>query len=161
MGQFLSLVLIYNLWKLFARLLEPSRHLEAAVARRWFLLIATKLVKSARQLAVCLSTQGAWWQQLCESYTRVARWLAAIAPQLAFPPPPQPQIQAGKSTPTAEFRLNGQSGGLPEKESCEPDTIEDESATPTRKSPVYPEALHSVAAWRCRPRYAPQIKVRQ
>ena len=89
------LVLVYNLWNLFARLLEPSRHLEAAGARRWFLLIAAKLVKSGRQLAVCLSAQGAWWQQLRERYTRVAQWLAATAPQLAFPPPPPlaaPQI---------------------------------------------------------------------
>ncbi len=86
------LVLIYNLWSLFSRLLEPSRHLEAASARRWFLLIAAKLVKSGRQLALCLSAQGAWWQQLRESYTRVATWLKSTAPQLAFPPPPQPQL---------------------------------------------------------------------
>jgi len=61
------LVLVYNLWNLFARLSEPSRHLEAAGARRWFLSIAIKLVKSGRQLAVWLSTQRARRQHLRKS----------------------------------------------------------------------------------------------
>ena len=78
------LVLTYNLWTLFCRLLEPSRHLEAAGARRWFLLIAGKLVRSGRQLAVCLGAQGEWWQRLRDAYHRVALWLASTAPQLPF-----------------------------------------------------------------------------
>ncbi len=88
------LVLICHLWNLFARLLEPSRHLEAAGACRRFLLIAAKPVKTGRPLAVCLRAQGAWWRQLRESHTRVAHWIAATAPQLPFPPSLQPQIPA-------------------------------------------------------------------
>ncbi|MEN9576770.1 MAG: hypothetical protein RL514_4625 [Verrucomicrobiota bacterium] len=37
-------LLIYNLWHLFLRLLEPDRHVEIAGGRRWFLLIAARLV---------------------------------------------------------------------------------------------------------------------
>ena len=54
------LLLVYNLWSLFARLLEPGRHIEAAGSRRWFLIIAARLVKSGRQLAVQLSVKDAW-----------------------------------------------------------------------------------------------------
>ena len=82
------LLLVYNLWTLFVRLLEPARHVEAAGSRRWFLIIAARLVKSGRQLAVQLSVKDAWWQQLKAGYERVARWLAATAPQLKIVPPP-------------------------------------------------------------------------
>lgn len=43
------LLLVYNLWSLFARLLKPSRHLEAAGSRRWFLIIAARMIESGRQ----------------------------------------------------------------------------------------------------------------
>jgi len=92
-GERLSclLLLVYNLWSLFVRLLEPGRHVEAAGSRRWFLVIAARLVKNGRQLAVQLSVKDAWWQQLKTGYERVARWLAATAPQLKIiPPPPLP-----------------------------------------------------------------------
>lgn len=82
------LLLVYNLWSLFVRLLEPSRHVEAAGSRRWFLIIAARLVKSGRQKTVQVSVQGAWWQQLKAGYERVARWLAATAPQLKIIPSP-------------------------------------------------------------------------
>ena len=34
------LLLSYNLWNLFLRLMQPERHVEAFQGRRWFLLIA-------------------------------------------------------------------------------------------------------------------------
>ena len=86
------LLLVYNLWSLFVRLLEPSRHVEAAGSRRWFLVIAARLVESGRQKTLQLSVQGRWWAQLKAGYIRVAQWLAATAPQLKIPPPLPPQI---------------------------------------------------------------------
>jgi hypothetical protein len=80
------LLLVYNLWSLFARLLEPGRHIEAAGSRRWFLIIAARLVKSGRQLAVQLSVKDTWWLQLKAGYQRVALWLATTAPQLKLIP---------------------------------------------------------------------------
>jgi hypothetical protein len=87
-------LLVYNLWHLFLRLLEPSRHVESAGGRRWFLLIAARLVQSGRQKTLQVSVSGKWWEQLCDGYERVCAWLAATAPQLktgvlGVPPPPQ------------------------------------------------------------------------
>lgn len=81
------LLLVYNLWSLFVRLLEPTRHVEAAGSRRWFLVIAARLVESGRQKTLQVSVQGRWWEQLKTGYTRVAQWLASTAPQLKIPPP--------------------------------------------------------------------------
>jgi hypothetical protein len=81
------LLLVYNLWSLFVRLLEPSRHIEAAGSRRWFLVIAARLVESGRQMTLHVSVQGRWWELLQAGYTRVAQWLATTAPQLKIPPP--------------------------------------------------------------------------
>lgn len=75
-------LLIYNLWHLFLRLLEPGRHVESAGGRRWFLLIAARLVKSGRQKTLQVSVSGKWWEQLRAGYQRVCAWLAATAPQL-------------------------------------------------------------------------------
>lgn len=75
-------LLIYNLWHLFLRLLEPARHVESAGGRRWFLLIAARLVQSGRQKTLQVSVHGKWWQQLRAGYERLCAWLTATAPQL-------------------------------------------------------------------------------
>jgi len=75
-------LLIYNLWHLFLRLLEPARHVESAGGRRWFLLIAARLVQSGRQKTLQVSVSGKWWKQLQAGYQRVCAWLATTAPQL-------------------------------------------------------------------------------
>ena len=90
------LLLAYNLWSLYMRLIEPRKHVEAVTSRRWFLLIAGRLVESGRQKALALSVQGTWWQELKEGYQRVTRWLRATAPQLKelmTPPPLQLPVQ--------------------------------------------------------------------
>jgi hypothetical protein len=57
-------LLVYNLWTLFVRLLEPGRHEEVAGSRRCFLVLAAKLVASGSQKTLQLSMQGRWWEQL-------------------------------------------------------------------------------------------------
>ena len=90
------LLVVYNLWNLFVRLLEPNRHVEARHGRRWFLCIAARLVKSGRQRTWKMAVSGEWWTALREGYERVLRWLALTAPQLesirAHSPPPDAQI---------------------------------------------------------------------
>ena len=78
-------LLIYNLWHLFLRLLEPAQHVESAGGRRWFLLIAARLVQSGRQKTLQVSVSGKWWKQLEAGYQRVCAWLASTAPQLKIP----------------------------------------------------------------------------
>ena len=75
-------LVVYNLWHLFLRLLEPARHVETRTGRRWFLLIAGRLTKSGRGLHFSIASSGEWWQQLKAGYERVCRWLEATAPQL-------------------------------------------------------------------------------
>ena len=76
------LLLAYNLWNLFMRLMVPSRHVEAASGRRWFLLIAARLTKSGRKHLVQVSTRGRWWRLLIEGYKRLLLWISLTAPQL-------------------------------------------------------------------------------
>ena len=49
LDRFLSdtrlLLLVYNLWTLFVRFIVPQKHTEAKRGRRWFLLIAARLVE--------------------------------------------------------------------------------------------------------------------
>jgi hypothetical protein len=78
------LLLVYNLWVLFVRFIEPRKHVEAGRGRRWFLLIAARLVQSGRQkeLQVCIS--GGWAKQLRDGYTRLHEWIRSTAPQFKY-----------------------------------------------------------------------------
>jgi len=81
------LLVTYNLWNLFLRLLEPSRHIEAKHGRRWFLFIGAKLVRTARQRTLRIGVSETWWNALKQGYERVHAWLDLTAPQLHQIPP--------------------------------------------------------------------------
>jgi hypothetical protein len=83
------LLLVYNLWVLFVRFIVPHKHTEAKRGRRWFLLIAARLVQSGRQKEVQVSIRGGWAEQLREGYLRLHDWIRTTAPQLktAIPVP--------------------------------------------------------------------------
>jgi hypothetical protein len=78
------MLLTYNSWNLFLRLMEPTRHVEAFEGRRWFLLMAARLVKSGRMLAMKISVADDWRRMLTDGYKRVCAWLESTAPQLTF-----------------------------------------------------------------------------
>jgi hypothetical protein len=78
------LLLTYNYWNLFLRLMEPSRHVEAFQGRRWFLLMAARLVESGRTLKVKVAVVGEWWRMVSDGFARVCAWLESTAPQLGF-----------------------------------------------------------------------------
>lgn len=77
-------LLTYNLWTLFTRLmgLNPGHHSEAVKSRRDFLLMAAQLVESGRQRTVKLAVKAEWWKVLKACYERLRTWLATTAPQL-------------------------------------------------------------------------------
>jgi len=77
-------LLTYNLWNLFLRLLEPGRHVEAFQGRRWFLLIAARLVKSGGSRTVRISVADEWRRIVTDGYKRVGAWLVSTAPQLGW-----------------------------------------------------------------------------
>jgi hypothetical protein len=76
------LLVVYNLWVLFVRFIVPQKHTEAKRGRRWFLLIAARLVQSGRQKEVQLSIRGGWAEQLRDGYLRLHEWIRTTAPQL-------------------------------------------------------------------------------
>jgi hypothetical protein len=76
------LLVAYNTWNLFLRLLEPNRHVEAKHGRRWFLFISARLVKSQRQRTWKMAISGHWRADLMQGYQRVLAWLNLTAPQL-------------------------------------------------------------------------------
>lgn len=84
------LLLSYNLWNLFLRLLEPSRHVEARHGRRWFLFLSARLVRGSRQRVWKIAVGGEWWATLQAGYERVLQWLALTAPQLKSIQPQAP-----------------------------------------------------------------------
>ena len=76
------LLLTYNLWNLFLRLMKPEKHLEAISARKWFLLIAARLVKSSRQRSLQIAVTQGWWDELKLGFQRLCDWIRSTAPQL-------------------------------------------------------------------------------
>jgi Transposase DDE domain group 1 len=77
-------LLTYNLWSLFTRLmgLNPGHHTEAVKSRRNFLFMAAQVVESGRQRTLKLAVKADWWEVLKGCYERLRAWLAATAPQL-------------------------------------------------------------------------------
>ena len=77
-------LLTYNLWSLFTRLmvLNPGHHTEAIKSRRDFLFLAAQVVESGRQRTVKLAVKAEWWKTLKVCYQRLRTWLVATAPQL-------------------------------------------------------------------------------
>ncbi len=78
------LLVAYNLWNLFLRLLEPSRHVEARHGRRWFLMLSARLTRGGRQRTWKMAVGGEWWANLKAGYERLLHCLSLTAPQLAF-----------------------------------------------------------------------------
>lgn len=81
------LLVVYNLWVLFVRFIVPQQHTEAKRGRRWFLLIAARLVQSGRQKEVQISIRGGWAQQMRTGYLRLHDWIRTTAPQLKYTMP--------------------------------------------------------------------------
>jgi hypothetical protein len=75
------LLVVYNLWVLFVRFIEPKKHTEAKRGRRWFLLIAARLVQSSGQKEMQVSIRGGWAEQLRTGYTKLHEWISTTAPQ--------------------------------------------------------------------------------
>jgi hypothetical protein len=87
-----TLLLIYNLWSLFVRVVKnQGGHTEAITSRYQLLLIPAKLACSGRRKIVKLAVAGKFASFLKAAYQRLLDWLNQTAPQLnltsAKPPP--------------------------------------------------------------------------
>ena len=95
------LLVVYNLWVLFVRFIVPHKHTEAKRGRRWFLVIAARLVQSGRQKEVQLSVSGGWAQIMRDGFARLHQWIHSTAPQLKTVGPQPPENTPNLSTSTA------------------------------------------------------------
>lgn len=77
------LLLIYNLWSLFVRVLKnQGGHTEAIKSRYELLLIPAKMVLSGRRKIVKLAVGSRFASFLKQAYQRLVQWLSRTAPQL-------------------------------------------------------------------------------
>ena len=86
------LLLVYNLWSLFVRVLKnQGGHTEAIKSRYELLLIPAKLVLRRRRKIIKLAVGGKVASFLKQAYQRLEQWLGRTAPQLSLsmgkPPP--------------------------------------------------------------------------
>jgi hypothetical protein len=86
------LLLVYNLWSLFVRVLKnQGGHTEAIRSRHELLFIPAKLVLSGRQRVVKVAVGSKFAGFLKQAYRRLEQWLGRTAPQLKLsmgkPPP--------------------------------------------------------------------------
>lgn len=77
------LLLTYNLWSMFVRVIkEEDKHTEAVTSRDELLMIPAKLVESGRRKTLKLAVSEKWWAAISQAYERLRRWLERTAPQL-------------------------------------------------------------------------------
>jgi hypothetical protein len=90
------LLLIYNLWSMFVRVLKnQGGHTEAIKSRYELLLIPAKMVLSGRRKIVKLAVGGKFASFLKQACRRLEEWLSQTAPQLS--------LTMGKSPPWLLF----------------------------------------------------------
>jgi hypothetical protein len=90
------LLLIYNLWSLFVRVLKnQGSHTEAIKSRYELLLIPAKMVLSGRRKIVKLAVGSKFASFLKQAYQRLEQWLnltmGKSPPWLLFDPTQAPQ----------------------------------------------------------------------
>lgn len=92
------LLLVYNLWTMFSRVLKnQGGHSEAITSRYELLMIPGKIVESGRQKTVILSVSKKLETLLKAAYQRLHAWLNQTAPQLI--------LYSGKPPPWTLFNL--------------------------------------------------------
>lgn len=86
------LLLIYNLWTMFVRVLKNQGiHSEAIRSRYELLMISGRIVTTGRRKTIVLSVSQKLATFLKAAYQRLHEWLSRTAPQLTLsnekPPP--------------------------------------------------------------------------
>jgi len=75
-------MLSYNLWSLFVRFFNLTKHEEAQCSRKEFLLLASSLTRSGRETTLKISVSDRLWRRIRVGYDRLLFWLKRTAPQL-------------------------------------------------------------------------------
>lgn len=75
-------MLSYNLWSLFVRFFNLTKHEEAQCSRKEFLMLASSLTRSGRETTLKMSVSDKLWKRIRVGYDRLLYWLRSTAPQL-------------------------------------------------------------------------------
>lgn len=75
-------ILSYNLWSIFVRFFNLTKHEEAQCSRKEFLFLASSLTRSGRETTLKISVSDRLWKRIREGYERLLFWLRQTAPQL-------------------------------------------------------------------------------
>jgi len=75
-------LLSYNLWSLFIRFFNLSKHEEARNSRRDFLLLASQYIEKGRERILKMSAIDSVWERIRQGYNRLLAWIRSTAPQL-------------------------------------------------------------------------------
>lgn len=75
-------VLSYNLWSMFVRVFEYTKHSEAKNSRKNFLMFTGKLINHGNQRTVKLAVANRIRNKVEEGYIRLLKWISSTAPQL-------------------------------------------------------------------------------
>lgn len=75
-------LLSYNLWSIFVRFFNLTKHEEAKCSRQEFLMLASSLIHSGREKKLKISVSDRMWKRIREGYQRILAWLISTATQL-------------------------------------------------------------------------------
>jgi hypothetical protein len=75
-------ILSYNVWSIFVRFFNLSKHEEAQCSRKEFLFIPSSLTRSGRETILKMSVTDRLWDRIRDGYHRLVSWLHGTAPQL-------------------------------------------------------------------------------
>ena len=79
------MLLVYNLWSMFVRVVtDRDNHTEAITSRYELLMLPARMVKSGRKKTVKLSVGDRLKTLLKAAYKRLHQWLSSTAPQLSL-----------------------------------------------------------------------------
>jgi len=76
------ILLSYNLWSIFVRFFNLTKHEEAKCSRQEFLMLASSLTHSGRETKLKVSASDRLWKRVREGYQRIQVWLMSTATQL-------------------------------------------------------------------------------
>jgi hypothetical protein len=75
-------ILSYNMWSIFVRFFNITRHEEAQCSRKEFLFAASSLTRSGRETTLKMSVSDRIWERIRDGYQRLLSWIHSTAPQL-------------------------------------------------------------------------------
>lgn len=75
------IALVYNLWNVFSRLADPTRHMEAVTARPLLMTAVGRLARTGRRYVIHLTSPHAQCDQIRKVLEAISRFLGSLRPK--------------------------------------------------------------------------------